>query len=305
MALMARSVSVLVLRAATGSSSSSRSSIGWYRSGEPGRARGGVARLHFWQVFSKEATEKRRRELSEEMQRGYFDDMKDLRETEGRVGAAPEEITPRENAVPFPAIDECVDTEGRAVPLPTPGVVSHSDGEGSSATGAMLLALAFRDGAQAHIDSWKMGVAREFAGVDDSRLRIVELGLIDSWVMGLTPFRMSILANAKRAAAATATTSDANVQCLTTMQAFRFGNAETLRVSMNLHNKLTGFVFLLDSDGRVRWRMSGPARPGEDEVLIRCVANLLREEEQLQQQYQHLRVRQHKTPTSSKRKAVR
>lgn len=44
------------------------------------------------QIFSKEAREKRRAALKEEMQRGYFDDFRDFRDNKGKVFTAPEKL---------------------------------------------------------------------------------------------------------------------------------------------------------------------------------------------------------------------
>ena len=202
--------------------------------------------MHFWQVFSKEATEQRQKKLREELQRGYFDDMKDLRDTGGRVGPPAEVLTAPLESPDFPRMEDCVGVDGSPCELPVAGQ-------------ATLITLAFRSGAQDHIDEWMKALDT----FEDGGLEVVELGLIDSYVMGVFPFRQSILANAKT-----------RQQQTGVKQIFRFGDAEPIRTKMNLHNKLAAFVFLVDAAGRVRWRASGPPEPGEVDILARCARDV-------------------------------
>ena len=218
--------------------------------GLPRGGGGGGRGMHFWQVFSKEATEQRQKKLREELQRGYFDDMKDLRDNQGRAGPPAEALTAPAASPEFPRLADCVGVDGDRCELPVAGR-------------ATLLALAFRSGAQDHIDQWTRGLVVESSS-GGGRLEVVELGLIDSWVMGAFPFRQSILANAK-----------ARQQQTGVRQVFRFGDAERLRTDINLHNKLAAFVFLIDAEGRLRWRASGPPEPGETDILLRCARDVL------------------------------
>ena len=143
--------------------------------------------------------------------------------------------------------------------LPTVESVSRRERELPVAGQATLITLAFRSGAQDHIDEWMKALDT----FEDGGLEVVELGLIDSYVMGVFPFRQSILANAKT-----------RQQQTGVKQIFRFGHAEPIRTKMNLHNKLAAFVFLVDAAGRVRWRASGPPEPGEVDILARCARDV-------------------------------
>lgn len=232
---------------------------------------------YFWQVLSKEAIEKRQKALQEELQRGYFDDMKDLRDTDGRLGPPPDTIAPPSSSVEFPSMDKCVDVHGHSVEIPPRG----TDG----ASGVTFLSVAFRSGAQEHLNSWSEQVALTFAQ-SPTDVQMMELGLIDSWVMGLFPFKQTILSNAARLEEAERLKlkksddggcDQSDPMRLQMRQIFRFGDAESFRKSLYLHNKLAAFVFLLDSSGRIRWRMSGPARQGEDEILVKCIHELVAE----------------------------
>ena len=43
-------------------------------------------------------------------------------------------------------------------------------------------------------------------------------------------------------------------------QAFYFGDTERIMQAARMSNRLTGYVFLLDAAGRMRWQASGPAQ---------------------------------------------
>lgn len=44
------------------------------------------------------------RPLQEDLQRGYFDDFKELKDTQGKLWRAPDRLIPAEAARPFPPI---------------------------------------------------------------------------------------------------------------------------------------------------------------------------------------------------------
>lgn len=228
-------------------------------------------------MLSKEAMEKRQKALQEELQRGYFDDMKDLRDTDGRIGAAPETISPVSSSITFPKMGSCIDVYGKDIDIPP-----QQNAENANESGCLtFLSIAFRSGAQEHLNTWSDSVASNFAHCPQ-QIQMIELGLIDSWVMGLFPFKQTILSNAARLEAEENNCEIShhdkpNTNKLRMRQVFRFGDAESFRKSLNLHNKLAAFVFLLDANGRIRWRMSGPARQGEELILLDCINMLLSE----------------------------
>lgn len=53
---------------------------------------------------------------------------------------------------------------------------------------------------------------------------------------------------------------------------------DMLREPLGMENKHAGYVFLLDSQCRIRWGGCGKAAPGEAESLERCTNVLLNRE---------------------------
>ena len=54
-----------------------------------------------------------------------------------------------------------------------------------------------------------------------------------------------------------------------------FGDVAPLRAALHLTNLLTGYVFLVDAQGRQRWRASGNPSPAELDTLLRVTDQLL------------------------------
>ena len=51
---------------------------------------------------------------------------------------------------------------------------------------------------------------------------------------------------------------------------FTFGDSYDWRKEMGISNRLTAYLYLIDSSRRVRWEACGPASPQEVGDLIRC-----------------------------------
>ena len=71
-------------------------------------------------------------------------------------------------------------------------------------------------------------------------------------VMRMWPFRSLIV----RSGASQEAKSTVMQPC----QAFYFGDTEHIMQAARMSNRLTGYVFLLDASGRMRWQASGPAQ---------------------------------------------
>lgn len=57
--------------------------------------------------------------------------------------------------------------------------------------------------------------------------------------------------------------------------AFHFGDSNATAHELAMPNRLSGYVFVLDHRGRMRWRNSGKMQPGEGKSLISAVKALL------------------------------
>lgn len=84
------------------------------------------------------------------------------------------------------------------------------------------------------------------------------------------PFRGMIMRGAR--AAADASTAGHPPM---TEYGFHFGDTREARRELGITNLLTGYVYLVDAAGRVRWRGSGLAEQWEVEAMLDGAAELL------------------------------
>ena len=164
------------------------------------------------------------------MQRGYFDDFRDFRDTGGKVWQAPDRLAPAAQAPPFPELHALRPDGSVATFPPVRGAAAAAAGGASiEAARASLVIVAFRAGAQQMVEAWAAPFADHFRGRPG--VALLELGLIESTLMSLWPFKALLL----RGGAA----SEARY-ALPSTQLFHFGNTDDLRKALHMTNRLTG-----------------------------------------------------------------
>ena len=213
------------------------------------RAHSRAFSARLWEVFSAQRRAERRAALGEELRRGYFDDLRDLK-ADGGKHASSSLLSDAHTSMPFPAL-ALVDAHGQPAVVPAPGFVS----------------LVFRAGAQRAADGWTTGIA-EALGAHPGALSFAQLSLVESWLFGLPGLRQLVLRAGARPPLPGGLGS----------HVFLFGSAEALRRQLGLHNRLTAHVVLLDTARRVRWKASGQATPAELETAKRLAAQMLVEQ---------------------------
>jgi len=220
------------------------------------QAQGRRHMVNFYELFSKERREAGRKRLQAEMRKGHFDDFKVLRDTGGKLFRGSPRAMPvlrGANTVESSALDEFRGVEVTDPEEVTVGLTEVYPGR------VRLLAVAVRDGAQPMLDAW---IDAWVGGVDglvpEAQVGVVELSVVDSYVMRLPPFRGMLLRRAAGGAAA----GSGQLPTIGRKQVFMF--TDTDRVTRTLENRLVGYVYLLDREGRVRWR--GCGWPDDEEV---------------------------------------
>lgn len=169
------------------------------------------------------------------MQRGYFDDFRDFRDTGGKVWQAPDRLAPASQAPPFPELHALRPDGSVATFPPVRGVGGGSttaSDEAAAAARASLVIVAFRAGAQEMVEAWAAPFADHFRARPGA-VALLELALIESRLMGLWPFKAMLL----RGGAA----SEARY-ALPATQLFHFGGTDDLRKALHMTNRLTGCV---------------------------------------------------------------
>mmetsp|Transcript_16180 Transcript_16180/g.45087 ORF Transcript_16180/g.45087 Transcript_16180/m.45087 type:complete len:279 (+) Transcript_16180:129-965(+) len=208
------------------------------------------------EVFNRERIQARNESLKDELKRGYVNDLRELNSNKGKAFRAHEKLAAVQASYLFPKLD-FVDTEGAPVEVPA--------GDGS--VQVALVCVAFRNGAEEMLSSWREPFKAQFAGTPGAV--VYEMSLVDSSVMGMWPFRQMILRGGALASAA------APKPALPTTTVFHFGDTRSARKMLGITNLLTGYVYLVDPQGRVRWRGCGTAEQWELEALLQGATELL------------------------------
>ncbi|KAJ7981090.1 hypothetical protein O6P43_000406 [Quillaja saponaria] len=224
--------------------------------------------LDIYQLGNKAAIEKERARLADEMNRGYFADISELKQHGGKIAMANKVIIPATAAVKFPDLQVSY-SDGKMLKLP----ISHSgnvvDVEKSPIPKAYLLCLSFRASSQAMIDSWSVPFLDAFS--NSKEVQLYEVSFIDSWFLCLSPIKRLLLRTMRKS------NYDESKGALQRQIVYSFGDHYYFRKELKILNLLTGYIFLLDKFGRIRWQGFGLATQDELSSLLSC-ASLLQEE---------------------------
>jgi len=218
--------------------------------------------FNFWQVFSKKAMAQRREQLGDELRRSYVQEIKQLKDTGGKVAPA---VTLADSEISnFPRL-ATMDTNGNADSLPT---IMADDRRGS------LITCSFSSNAQPMVDAWTQAFAETFK--NDEGLHIYQMSLVESRMMSLPGFR-HILLSGGRALQAKATADNGIAHGLPLAVHFHFGDTYAIRKALNITNRLTGYAFLVDTFGRVRFAACGMPEDNEVRAMVDCMRTILAE----------------------------
>ncbi|KAJ4978389.1 hypothetical protein NE237_009169 [Protea cynaroides] len=224
--------------------------------------------LDIYQMGNKAAIEKERARLTDEMNRGYFADISELKKHGGKIAMANKVIIPAISAVKFPS-REVNFSDGKSLKLP---IVSEGNGVEVNKTvvpAASLLCLSFRASSQSMIDSWTIPFLEAFRA--SRNIQMYEVSFIDSWFLSLNPIKRLLLRIMRKPSA------DEKNDALQRQFVYSFGDHYYFRKELKILNLLTGYIFLLDRFGRIRWQGFGLATKEELASLLSCTSLLLEE----------------------------
>ncbi|KAG0473255.1 hypothetical protein HPP92_015112 [Vanilla planifolia] len=207
-------------------------------------------------MMDKEAIEKEKARLKDELSRGYFADIyeivKIVASTHLQIAPANKTIIPAIAAVKFPDM-EVKFSDGSSLTLPL-SELNVTEGISEIIPLASLLCLSFRASSQRMVESWITPFLNTFNA--STAVRVYEVSFIDSWLLSMSPFKNIFLKISK---------SSSNPRH---RLAYSFGDHYDLRKKLQILNLLTGYIFLLDKQGRIRWQGFGSATPEEVSSLI-------------------------------------
>ncbi|KAL6897891.1 hypothetical protein ACP4OV_006850 [Aristida adscensionis] len=235
--------------------------------GEAPLARSAFSRgfLDLPKTRSKEAIEEDKARLKDEISRGYFADIAEIRKNAGKIAIASKSIIPEINAVRFP--DLAVESPGDGA-LQLPLVVTpREDGESQAGDkvvpDASLVCLSFRASSQKMAESWSSPFLDAFDAAKN--IHVYEVSFIDSWLLSLSPVRRAFLKVMRKS-----NHPQRHV-------VYAYGDHYYFRKKLEILNLLTGYIYLVDRMGKIRWQGFGSATEEELSSLTACTSILLDE----------------------------
>lgn len=213
----------------------------------------------------KEAIEKSKARLKDEMSRGYFEDISEIRKNGGKIATASKVIIPEVDAVRFPDLAvESPDGGASHLPLSAPAMKDSDSGAGDGAIpAASLVCLSFRASSQKMTESWTLPFLDAFRAA--KKIHVYEVSFIDSWLLSSSPVRRMFLKVMKKSI-------DPQRHVV-----YAFGDHYDFRKKLQIINLLTGYIYLVDRLGRIRWQGFGSATDEELSSLTASASTLLDE----------------------------
>lgn len=222
--------------------------------------------IDLYQFGNKEAVAKERARLKDELSRGHFADLNEFKQHGGKIAVANKVIIPEMVAVKFPDIKVNF-SDGKTMKLPIRISDYAVDSDKSSVPKASLVCLSFRAISQEMINSWTVPFAKAFSNSKD--VNLYQVSFIDSWLLCRAPIKRLLLWSMKKS------NHNENKDTLQGKMVYSFGDHYYFRKELKLVNLLTGYIFLLDDFGRVRWQGCGSATDDELSSLLSCTSLLL------------------------------
>lgn len=219
-----------------------------------------MSSMRLFEIFSEEKKKQRLDKLKADMERGYFDDFKELRDTQGKMFESSAQLTPPSHAPPFPPIYANAPDGSISPVIPFTAV----GGQVEAIYQITLVCIGLRAGCQPMLEQWAAPFTHQPpppSPAFPSSLSLVELSIVDSKVMSIWPFK-SLLLRESRTAKRPGYAMHPKILTY-------FGDSDEIRRRLGLANKLTGYVFLVDGKGRIRWQASGfPTQEEIDRLIL-------------------------------------
>lgn len=195
---------------------------------------------------------------------GYFWYVKDLKDTNNKAVIANEELISIEDAQVFPPLNELKDSSlqtlnGEVVSLPDFFIRDNRSRDPSAY--CTLLAVSFNEYGNRMLPSWTEPIMQVFRN-DPHRVRVNWLSCNEGTTLKLLKY--FILRGFNKSIP-----DERKDKVL-----LYFGSCPELRDVLRMHNDKTGYIFLLDGLGRVRFAGSGQAENYELKLLIKHVKEI-------------------------------
>ena len=200
-----------------------------------------------------------RRKVLVERAYGNFWMMTDLKKTHNKPVLSNEHLIPDELAQDFPSLPHWTTVTDETTEVHVPEFFLRNNRAKDASAQCTLVAIAFTHFGAQLLDSWTTPFVAEFA--NNNRVEVVHLSITEGgWFV--CKFLRPLLSRSARS-------NTPPQQQSTTL--LHYGSAESLSTfkdTLRMHNTLTGYVYLLDGLGRVRFAGSGNASCEEVDRVI-------------------------------------
>lgn len=227
-------------------------------------------------VLKKDPKKGGYRKVVLEHQLGFFWAIKELASTNKKPILSNDAVIPAVEAEKFPFLGDMVNLKGEAASIPD--FFTRNNRSKDASAKCTLVGISYKDfGAQllpSWIDPFDMAFRQDGANNDTDRYEVVRIVINEGRMMKLlSPF---ITSGTKK----NVPESDhANTLLY-------YGDADEFRDILRMHNIYSGYVFLVDGIGRVRWAGSGEGTDDEIQSMI-GIANDLTQRPKKQKQLSH------------------
>jgi mitochondrial ATPase complex subunit ATP10 len=208
-----------------------------------------------------------------ELVHGYFWMLRDLQQSDEKPVLSNAELIPEADAKVFPALPNLRRLDSNET-VDLPSYFLRKNRSRDAAAQCTVVGVSFRDYGYQLLKTWldPLPAALSNAEVGSSvpspnRVEVVRLSINEGWVNSW------VLRGLIRTLARRNTPTEEQAETL-----LYFGkDLELFRDALRMHNIMTGYVFLLDGLGRVRFAGSGRASDEEVARLLRFASDLTRQ----------------------------
>ena len=202
---------------------------------------------------------------------GYFWMMKDLKLSNEKPILSNTKLIPSNQAKPLPDLTNLQSVSGQAIPN-LRDYICRKNRSGDVHAQCTLVALSFRDYGYQLLPSWIDPFQDAFLQTKQDRVEITRINISEGW------FNKWILKGVIQGLVKKNTPRDEQDSTFLYFEGKGTSGKnelEMFRDSLRLHNILTGYVFLLDGVGNVRFAGSGQATEPEVTHMVQCAKDIL------------------------------
>jgi len=199
---------------------------------------------------------------------GYFWALKELSLTDKKPILSNETLIPAAEAEKFPSLKECVNLQEEVVDIPD--FFTRNNRSKDANVQCTLVAISCKEFGALLLPSWTEPFDKALRnGKDADRFEVVRITINEGRIAKLlSPF---ILSGTKKKVPEKDHTNTL----------LYYGDAEEMRDILRMHNIYTGYVYLVDGIGRVRWAGSGEGSDEEVQSMIKIAKELTRSPERV------------------------